>query len=95
MRGGATGMGAAAAASAAVGQMSGLSSSADKAASAVASAAAAMQFPLTQRRKRRVLFTQAQVCLPLGESLLMAFKTSKNDEINICQNLCILFTNGG
>merc|ERR1712226_857630 len=61
MRGGATGMGAAAAASAAVGQMSGLSSSADKAASAVASAAAAMQFPLTQRRKRRVLFTQAQV----------------------------------
>ena len=62
MRGGATGMGAAAVASAAaVGQMSGLSSSADKAASAVASAAAAMQFPLTQRRKRRVLFTQAQV----------------------------------
>ena len=57
-------MGAAAAASAAaVGQMSGLSSSADKAASAVhvATAAAAMQFPLTQRRKRRVLFTQAQV----------------------------------
>ena len=76
MRGGATGMGAAAVASAAaVGQMSGLSSSADKAASAVASAAAAMQFPLTQRRKRRVLFTQAQVCLPLGETLLMAFKT--------------------
>ena len=75
MRGGATGMGAAAAASAAVGQMSGLSSSADKAASAVASAAAAMQFPLTQRRKRRVLFTQAQVCLPLGENLLMSFKT--------------------
>ena len=62
MRGGAGGMGAAAAASAAaVGQMSGLSSSADKAASAVATAAAAMQFPLTQRRKRRVLFTQAQV----------------------------------
>merc|ERR1712226_957207 len=61
MRGGATGMGAAAAASAAVGQMSGLSSSADKAASAVASAAAAMQFPLTQRRKRRILFTQAQI----------------------------------
>ena len=73
MRGGAGGMGAAAAASAAaVGQMSGLSSSADKAASAVASAAAAMQFPLTQRRKRRVLFTQAQVTIkallrsPLG-----------------------------
>ena len=64
MRGGATGMGAAAVASAAaVGQMSGLSSSADKAASAVhaATAAAAMQFPLTSRRKRRVLFTQAQV----------------------------------
>ena len=57
-------MGAAAVASAAaVGQMSGLSSSADKAASAVhaATAAAAMQFPLTSRRKRRVLFTQAQV----------------------------------
>ena len=64
MRGGAGGMGAAAAASAAaVGQMSGLSSSADKAASAVATAAAAMQFPLTQRRKRRVLFTQAQVTI--------------------------------
>ena len=68
MRGGAAGMGAAAAASAAaVGQMSGLGSSADKAASAVASAAAAMQFPLTQRRKRRVLFTQAQVRLPIRE----------------------------
>ena len=62
-------MGAAAAASAAaVGQMSGLSSSADKAASAVslATASAAMQFPLTQRRKRRVLFTQAQVNSPCG-----------------------------
>ncbi len=31
------------------------------AAASVAAAAAAMQFPLTQRRKRRVLFTQAQV----------------------------------
>lgn len=45
-----------AAAAAGVGQMSGLSSEKQSA------AAAAMQFPLTQRRKRRVLFTQAQVC---------------------------------
>ena len=88
MRGGATGMGAAAAASAAVGQMSGLSSSADKAASAVASAAAAMQFPLTQRRKRRVLFTQAQVCLPLGETFFNGIlNTSKNIDIDIYRNV--------
>ena len=44
-----------AAAAAGVGQISGLSSDKQSA------AAAAMQFPLTQRRKRRVLFTQAQV----------------------------------
>jgi len=53
MRTGASSMSAAAAAG--VGQMSGLSSEKQSA------AAAAMQFPLTQRRKRRVLFTQAQV----------------------------------
>ena len=80
MRGGAGGMGAAAAASAAaVGQMSGLSSSADKAASAVASAAAAMQFPLTQRRKRRVLFTQAQVSwIFLWKGPLMIWRFEEN-----------------
>ena len=44
-----------AAAAAGVSQMSGLTSDKQSA------AAAAMQFPLTQRRKRRVLFTQAQV----------------------------------
>jgi hypothetical protein len=44
-----------AAAAAGVSQMSGLASDKQSA------AAAAMQFPLTQRRKRRVLFTQAQV----------------------------------
>ena len=79
MRGGAGGMGAAAAASAAaVGQMSGLSSSADKAASAVATAAAAMQFPLTQRRKRRVLFTQAQVSSKVFYGKVpLRFKNSK------------------
>ncbi len=57
MRGGATGMSAAS-------QMSGLSCGTDKgsaAAAAAAAAASAMQFPLSQRRKRRVLFTQAQV----------------------------------
>ena len=54
LRTGASSMSAAAAAG--VGQMSGLSSEKQSA------AAAAMQFPLTQRRKRRVLFTQAQVC---------------------------------
>ena len=53
MRTGASSMSAAAAAG--VSQMSGLSSEKQSA------AAAAMQFPLTQRRKRRVLFTQAQV----------------------------------
>ena len=56
---------AASAAHAIGGGMSGLSSGVgvDKAASAVsvATAAAAMQFPLTSRRKRRVLFTHAQV----------------------------------
>ncbi len=58
MRGGATGMSAAS-------QMSGLGCGSDKgsaAAAAAAAAASAMQFPLSQRRKRRVLFTQAQVC---------------------------------
>ena len=53
MRGG-SGMSAAAAAG--VSPMSGLSTEKHQSA-----AAAAMQFPLTQRRKRRVLFTQAQV----------------------------------
>lgn len=52
MRTGASGMSAAAAAG--VSQMSGLGSDKN-------SAAAAMQFPLSNRRKRRVLFTQAQV----------------------------------
>ena len=55
MRGGAGGMSAAS-------QMSGLGCGGEKSSSAVASAvASAMQFPLSQRRKRRVLFTQAQV----------------------------------
>ena len=51
-----TGSGMSAAAAAGVSPMSGLSSEKQSAVSA-----AAMQFPLTQRRKRRVLFTQAQV----------------------------------
>merc|ERR1712223_231689 len=50
-----TGTSMSAAAAAGVSQMSGLASDKQSA------AAAAMQFPLTQRRKRRVLFTQAQV----------------------------------
>ena len=50
-----TGTSMSAAAAAGVSQMSGLTSDKQSA------AAAAMQFPLTQRRKRRVLFTQAQV----------------------------------
>ena len=50
-----SGTGMSAAAAAGVSQMSGLASDKQSA------AAAAMQFPLTQRRKRRVLFTQAQV----------------------------------
>ena len=50
-----TGSGMSAAAAAGVSPMSGLSTEKQSA------AAAAMQFPLTQRRKRRVLFTQAQV----------------------------------
>jgi hypothetical protein len=57
MRGGASGMSAAS-------QMSGLGCGGDKgsaAALAASAAASAMQFPLSQRRKRRVLFTQAQV----------------------------------
>ena len=52
-----TGTSMSAAAAAGVSQMSGLASDKQSA------AAAAMQFPLTQRRKRRVLFTQAQVCI--------------------------------
>ena len=57
MRGGASGMSAAS-------QMSGLGCGSDKgsaAALAASAAASAMQFPLSQRRKRRVLFPQAQV----------------------------------
>ena len=44
-----------AAAAAGVSQMSGLTSDKQSA------AAAAMQFPLTQRRRRKILFTQVQV----------------------------------
>ena len=55
MRGGASGMGAAAASAAS------LSCNGGGSAEKPSTAAATMQFPLTQRRKRRVLFTQAQV----------------------------------
>ena len=58
-----------AAAAAGVGQMSGLSSEKQSA------AAAAMQFPLTQRRKRRVLFTQAQVCKTQKSSIFIFLRS--------------------
>ena len=70
MRGGATGMSAAS-------QMSGLGCGSDKgsaAAAAAAAAASAMQFPLSQRRKRRVLFTQAQVRLSVNGFQLLYWR---------------------
>ena len=69
-----TGSGMSAAAAAGVSPMSGLSSEKQSAVSA-----AAMQFPLTQRRKRRVLFTQAQVSkLPEKSMELCHLKCSSN-----------------